>query len=88
MKIVLNECYGGYGVSEKWAKAHGYEYGWEVERTNPELIAAIEAGEAVSGSYSKLAVVEIPDEATDWEIIEYDGLDTIIAVVDGKLVHI
>ena len=42
----------------------------------------------VSGLCARLKVVEIPDEATDWEIDEYDGSESIICVVDGKIRHI
>ena len=30
-------------------------------------------------------VVEIPEEATDWELFPEDGPEGIIAVIDGKL---
>jgi hypothetical protein len=30
-------------------------------------------------------VVEIPNEATDYEILEYDGLEEVVCVIDGKL---
>jgi hypothetical protein len=44
--------------------------------------------EAINGACAKLKVVEIPEEATDWELNEYDGLESITYVVDGKLHHI
>ena len=34
-----------------------------------------------------LVVVEIPDGATDWDIYEYDGLETIIYVLNGKIYY-
>ena len=53
------------------------------------VFADVEAdAEAVNGICAKLKVVEIPEEATDWEINEYDGLESITYVVDGKLHHI
>lgn len=88
MKIVLNECFGGFSVSEKWATDHGYASSWNVNRMDPELIAAVEAREEVNGPFSRLVVEEIPEEATDWEISEYDGIESIIAVINGKIVHI
>lgn len=88
MKIVLNECYGGFSVSEKWATDHGYASSWNVNRMDPELIAAVEAREEVNSPYSRLIVVEIPEEATDWKINEYDGMESIIAVINGKIVYI
>lgn len=35
-----------------------------------------------------LRVVTIPENATDWEIHEHESWGYVIAVVDGKLVHI
>lgn len=88
MKVVLNKCFGGFDVSEEWAIAHGYGSRWEVDRMDPELIAAVEAEEKVEGPFGRLTVVEIPEEATDWEVNDYDGMESITAVIDGKLVHI
>jgi hypothetical protein len=47
------------------------------DRTNPLLIQVIEElGELADGSYAKLTVIEIPDDA-DWEIAEYDGYEHV-----------
>jgi len=32
-----------------------------------------------------VVIATIPDEATDWSIWDYDGLETIIYVLDGRL---
>lgn len=88
MKIVINKCWGGFGVSEEFIEELGLEDRWSIERDDPRLIARIEAGENVSGPHSELVVVNIPDEATDWEIDDYDGMESIIYVVNGKLCHL
>lgn len=91
MKIVINDCFGGFSVDEKVAERMGYsrfDTRCDEIRTEPSLIEAIENGENCNGFCARLIVVEIPEEATDFEIVEYDGLEHIIAVVDGKLVHI
>ena len=90
MKYVVNKCFGGFRVKEDVLKALGYGDDWGVKRDDPRLVDMVEklGSEAVSGSLSYLEVVEIPDEATDWELSEYDGVESITAVVDGKLVHI
>lgn len=43
----------------------------------------IQNGEGVSGESAKLVVVDIPDEATDYIVQEYDGMESVIYVVDG-----
>lgn len=86
MKLVINKCYGGFGLSEDALKALGVEYADEVERFDVRLVEMVEAdAEAVGYSYSELKVVEIPDFATDWMIDEYDGFESIVYVVDGKI---
>ena len=88
MKIVINECYGGYGLSDWALKELGIEYSDEINRTQPDLISLVENfPEEVSGDFADLSVVEIPDETTDWEISEYDGFESITYVVNGKLFH-
>ena len=51
--------------------------GRELPRDHPKLIECIEKfKEKANGEYAKLAVVEVPDGA-DWEIDEYDGVESI-----------
>lgn len=87
MKIVLNRCFGGFSLSETAVKALGLSSPYsDIERTNPLLIKLVEANPAAaSGPYAILDVVEIPDSATDWDIDEYDGAESVIYVVDGKI---
>ena len=79
-KIVINRRYGGFSVSEEACKFMGIEYdgyGFDVERTDPKLIAAVETlGRKASGSMAKLKIVEIPDDIS-WHIEEYDGVEHI-----------
>ena len=87
MKIVLNKCYGGFGLDEELAEKYGIDE-WSVDRSDAKLIELVEKyGEDAGGSHSELEIVEIPDEATDWEIDEYDGFESVIYVVDGKIHH-
>ena len=83
MKIVKNADFGGFGYGvakdfQKWVR----EFADEEKRTDPEIVAFVEEHSAECGD---LVVVEIPDTATDWQIDEYDGLETVIYVVDGKI---
>lgn len=86
MKIVINDCYGGYEFSQDFLSKYGEEFEY-FERDDPKLISAIEEfGEAESSGYSaKLCIKEIPDDYTDLYIDEYDGAESIIYVKDGKL---
>jgi len=88
MKMVLNQCYGGFGLSDKACEMLGIEYDGEMERTDPRLIAVVESlGEEANGDYAELEIVEIPDETTDWDISEYDGFESLVYVVNGKLYY-
>lgn len=84
MKYVINGEYGGFRIPEeilpkipeaKWK----YDDSEEI-RTNPELI-----GYVLNNPDCDLVVVEIPDNATDWRVNEYDGAEDVICVVNGKL---
>ena len=86
MKFVINDCFGGYGLSEGFLEKYGKEIGW-LERNDPKLVAAVEEFglRKSSGICSALCIKEIPDDATDYSIEEYDGAESIIYVKDGKL---
>jgi hypothetical protein len=87
MKIVINKCFGGFSVNDNIVEMLNLEsrYDLEDDRTNSKLIELIESGEDVNGEYSDLVVVEIPDDATDYMINEYDGYETVYYVLDGKI---
>ena len=92
MDIVLNGCYGGFNVSDEAMKKLGYD---ELDydfmhsddfRTDPRLVELVkEDSKFASGPYSELYVATIPENATDWRIEDYDGVETLWCVVDGKL---
>lgn len=100
MKIVINTCYGGFGFSKDFVKywesryhdlypdydLDDYQHD-DVARTYEPLISALEefGVDEASTSYSSLEIVSIPDEATDYMIDEYDGMESIIYVLDGRL---
>lgn len=89
MKIVVNRCFGGFRIAKYIEKNYFDKPYYEIERTNAKLIYLIETlgSDAVSGPDSKLRIVEIPDTATDWEISDFDGKESLTYVVDGKLHH-
>ena len=83
MKIVINADFGGFGcgVSKKY---EDFVLKYENDRTNPELVAFVENHQNDCGD---LKVETIPNNATDWDIQEYDGDESIIYVVNGKICY-
>lgn len=91
MKIVINDCFGGFrlpdtcltdlGISSVY-RAFDYE-----PRNDPKLVQWVEdhPGFFDNDDCTRLTVVDIPDEATDWRITEYDGAENVLYVVDGKI---
>ena len=83
MKIVINRCFGGFSLSDAACQildCGPYDYSYPpdmTERANPKLVACVELlDDAASGDHAKLKVVTIPDDV-EWEITEYDGMETI-----------
>ena len=89
MRLVINVCYGGFCLSEGMAYNLGIEDVYDsslMVRRNPHLIEAVlEDATYAGGRYAELRVVEIPDDATDFRIEEYDGYENVIYVKDGKI---
>ena len=81
MKIVVNADFGsfGYGVSKEYEEC---VFAYENDRANSELVAFVENHPDDCGD---LAIMTIPDNATDWDIQEYDGNENLIYVVNGKI---
>ena len=79
-KIVINACYGGFGLSEASMEEYKKRKGitediwyWDIPRDCPVLVAMVEEqGSAIDGNYADLKVVDIPDDV-NWYIEEYDG---------------
>jgi hypothetical protein len=86
MKVLINRCYGGFGVSNEALKLFNersekkVQYQFELRnqfRDDPILINIVEElGDRANGSCSKLVVASFPDEYDYW-IEDYDGIETI-----------
>ena len=95
MKIVVNKRLGGFGLSKEARemlkdlvgdKFNLLNYYDKTGRTDKNLITVVETlGDNANGKYAKLVVVKIPNKSTDWDLEEYDGLEDIIYVVDGRI---
>jgi len=89
-KVVINKCYGGFGITKKCLKLYNKlsgkkeEYDFDIERHDPFLIKAIEQlGEKESSdACANLRIITIPD-GEEYEIDEYDGIETIHKKVDN-----
>ena len=88
-KIVINTCYGGFGLSDEaaamWravkqvADPDGVYY-YDIMRDDPDLVHIVETlGEKANSTYSRLKVVEVPMwlKEKGWTIQEYDGVEHI-----------
>lgn len=84
MKLVINTEYGGFSIPEPFCKKYGLSPYDHITRNDERLVNFVgEDGYEIWLGF--LEVVEIPDNATDYFIDEYDGLERVIYVVDGKL---
>jgi len=85
MKVVINKCHGGFGLSEeaenKYKELAGISdpnlYSRIIARNDEHLIAVVELmGSGAWGKYAELKIVEVPDDIK-WYIEEYDGLEWV-----------
>lgn len=91
-KILLNRCYGGFSLSEaaknqyKTATQHvsrppHWYMDQDVRRDDPVLIEIVEKMglDKASGSFAKLAIIEIPDDVPvdGWTVQDYDGVEWV-----------
>ena len=77
MKVVINDCHGGFGLSQKALDFLGIESEYDISRDDPELIKYVETlKEEANGNCAKLKIIEIPDDV-EYVIEEYDGAEWI-----------
>lgn len=85
MIILANRTYGGYVHTLECAEYFGMESRYECteeyeDRTNPDFINFYH-----THNRGDIGFCYVPDEATDWNLMEYDGMEWVIYVLDGKL---
>lgn len=88
MKYVINEAFGGFEIPDEVLNnpkfitienPDDFDDSPDI-RTNPILIDWVK-----HNPNSELAIVNIPDEATDYMINDYDGYESVYAVINGKI---
>ena len=88
MQIVVNKCFGCFGLSDAALQSlpEGIDWSEHANRVNPLLIQVVsDLGPGANTRFSELSIFDIPEEATDWAIEDYDGFETILYVLDGKI---
>lgn len=84
MKVVINRCYGGFGLSKeakemyvKLTKIKSMPYDHDLSRDDLHVVKVVETlGSRANGPYAALKVVSMPN-GVDWQIDEYDGMERI-----------
>lgn len=75
MKIVVNVCWGGFGLSDEAVRLYGSKY--PENRNDPKLVSIVETlGEKANGAFATLKIVTIPDSG-HYLINDYDGMETV-----------
>lgn len=84
-RIVINDCYGGFGLSKQALKEYCRLAGVDekdfcdrdIPRDDPYLVKIVkEMGDGAAGSHARLKIVEIPADV-DWIVQEYDGAEWV-----------
>lgn len=99
-KVVVNHCYGGFGLSESAAEYLNNKYGMNIkcyygsastddimDRHDPRLVDVVETlGENASGDFAKLVVETI--QGNQYRIDEYDGSESVITPAEQDWITI
>ena len=85
-KILVNLDFGGFGIKKEYFEDFMERtHGLDDIREDEKLITLVEQGFDIGDDYSDIGIAEIPDNATDYYINEYDGKEEVLYVVDGKI---
>lgn len=86
--IVINDCYGGFGLSERAIREYrqmagitaGDFYDRDIPRDDPYLVKLVrDLGSSANGPHANLKIVEIPGDV-QWLVQEYDGAEWVAEV--------
>lgn len=94
MKLLLNKCFGSFSLNPNNTQLleklnHICPINSLEFRANKDVINILEdymkKGYNINSEHSKITIVDIPDNITDFTIQDYDGWEICIFVIDGKL---
>lgn len=89
MRVVINVSFGGFSLPEEFCKKYNMDKYDDIKRTDERLVKfVISHKNSVEVFCGRLVAKEIPDNATDYIITEYDGAESIYYVLDGKIYEI
>lgn len=87
MKCVINPSYYVFNIPndlhEKLKNKYD-ESNRHLMRTDKHFVNWVESHK----NETSLKTVDIPDNVSDYEITEYDGYESVTAVLNGKIIHI
>ena len=84
-RIVINDCYGGFGLSNRAKTEYCRMTGVneadfnerDIPRDDPYLVKIVkDLGMGANGNHSNLKIVEVPGDV-EWQIEEYDGAEWV-----------
>lgn len=83
MKVVINRCFGGFGLSDEALARYNelagtnLEHQWGQDRADPFLVQVVEElGAKANDICADLKIVDIPDDV-EWYVHDYDGLESV-----------
>ena len=85
MELVINVSYGGFSLPQGFCEMYELDEYDDIERDDVRLVEYVKEHDGVEVEYGDLEVVTLPQGCTDYYIDEYDGAETVIYVVDGKI---
>lgn len=88
-RVLINTQHGGFSLSdlarEEFSAATGLVIDKDIKRndielrTHPEILAFVDKHglEEAAGHVAKLGIAKVPDDGTEYQIEEYDGLEWV-----------
>lgn len=83
MKVVINSCFGGFGLSDAALARYNelsqqsLKHYSKIPRNDTNLVQVVEElGKKADTPYSELNIVDIPDDVK-WDIHDYDGMEHV-----------